>query len=600
MVLRRIQRRAARPAYLFGGIAFLVLLSGTASAQDVVPYQVRFDSPENTVIQESLRAMSEAVTLQETRPVVSLVHLERRAGRDKDAFLAYLHSQGYYGATVDVDIDAGTQPVTLTFRIQAGPQYTLKQVEIRNVAPGTPEIADFPAPKELGLTKGQPFQAQPVLDAEQRLLTLLRERGHPFAAAPDRDVIVDHADHSVSVTYKVDPGPKAVFGPVTVTGLDEVRESVARKYVEWKEGASYDQRLVTATQNALYRSGLFSTVRVATVPDGDRSAVPMAIELTERKHRTISAGLLYRTDEGGSLRLHWENRNLHGLGRTLSYDVHLGEIQTSLETKYVLPRWRRDDQTLELSAHAGQWNPDAYTSRRVGTSAWVERQLSKHWRGGTGISLRWDDVDQGDDSEQYHLMSNPWQFTFDTVDDPLDPTLGRRISLRAVPFAGVGGGALLFAKSEVGYSEYFALDDQGDWILAARARLGLALGAGLHDMPPDERFYAGGAASIRGYAYQSVGPLDDDDDPIGGRSVFDTSLELRRKIAKDIGIVAFVDGGSAFDDAYPTFNNLRWGAGLGMRYYTPIGPVGLDVAVPLNKRGFDDSFQVYITLGQAF
>jgi translocation and assembly module TamA len=370
--------------------------------------------------------------------------------------------------------------------------------------------------------------------------------------------------------------------------------------VEWQEGAVYDERLVNRTQSLLFRTGLFSTVRVARAADvPEDGAIPMVIEVAERKHRTISAGVQYRTDEGGSLRLRWEHRNHRGLGRTLAYDAHLGQIQTSLETSYTLRRWRQDNQTLELSAHVGEWSPEAYTSRRIGAQAWVERDIDGPWSIGTGLAVRWDDIEQKDSSEQYHLLSNPWRLTWATIDDPLNPTDGRRITLNAEPFAGVGGGALFFAKGEVQYSEYFPLDDAKDWLLAVRSRVGLSTGASRDEMPPDERFYAGGAASIRGYAYQTVGPLDDDD-PIGGRSVFDMSVELRRRITKDIGVVVFVDGGSSFEDAFPTFQDMHWGAGVGLRYFTGIGPVGLDIAVPLNKRGFDDSFQVYITLGQAF
>lgn len=572
-----------------------------AFSQDTIPYIVQFDGPEDPDLQTPLREFSESVTLRETRPVASAIHLERRAERDKDKFLSYLNSRGYYAATVDVDVDPETQPVALTFHVQSGPRYTLQSVQVTHVTPNAPGITEFPDAEELGLHEGAPFQAQPVLDAEQRLLTLLREQGYAFATAPDRDVIVDHADKSVSVTFKVEPGPKTTFGPVTIKGLDRTRESVVQSYIAWDEGEPYDPRLVSKTQSALYRSGLFSTVRVAKAPTEDTSSmVPMLIELAERKPRTIAAGIQYRTDEGASLRLRWENRNIGGLGRTLSYDLHLGEIQTSIETKYVLPRWRRENQTLELSAHAGQWSPDAYTSRRIGTRAYAERQLTERWRGGTGIALRWDDIEQDGDSQQYHLISNPWRFAYEDVDDPLDPTLGTRLILRAEPFAGLGESALLFVKNQVDYSHYFRLDNDADWVLAARARVGMSLGAGRHDIPPDERFYAGGAASIRGYTYQSVGPIDGDDDPLGGRSVFDGSIELRRKITEDIGVVAFLDGGSAFEDTFPTFGTMRYGAGIGMRYYTPIGPIGLDVAVPLNKRDFDDSFQIYITLGQSF
>jgi len=121
------------------------------------------------------------------------------------------------------------------------------------------------------------------------------------------------------------------------------------------------------------------------------------------------------------------------------------------------------------------------------------------------------------------------------------------------------------------------------------------------DVPADERFYAGGGGSIRGYSYQSVGPLSGGD-PVGGRSLLELSTELRLRLGERFGFVGFLDGGSAFGAAFPDFDEeLLWGTGLGFRYFTAVGPLRLDFAVPLDRRhGIDDAFQVYISLGQAF
>jgi translocation and assembly module TamA len=596
----------ARPQPL--RVAWMLLAIGAAAgvplqagAQDGLRYEVSFLGLPDGDLLERFRELAETVTLREERPPASVVHLQRRAARDQETFLTLLHSRGHYGALVDIELDEEVRPVQLTFRVEPGPRYVLREVEVRPAEPDGPGAPSLPTAEEIGLPPGQAFRAQAVLDAQQRLLSALRERGHAFAAIADRRVIVDHADQTVSVTFEVAAGPEAQFGPVTVEGLEKVREEVIHGYVDWQEGARYDERLLSTTQHELYRSGLFSLVRVAHAEDAPVDAtVPIVIEVIERKHRTIAIGAQYRTDEGASVRLRWEHRNMRRLGHALGVDVTVGQIQTSLETTYRLRRWRRDDQTLQLSGHIGEWRPDAYTSQRVGVSAFVERELSAHWTAGAGLAARWDDIEQAGASRQYNLLSMPWRAAFDDTDDPLNPAEGRRLIFHAEPFVALGGANLAFIKGETSYSEYFSLDADRDWLLAVRARLGLTGGAAHGDIPPDERFYAGGAASIRGYAYQSVGPLDRRNDPLGGRSVFDMSVELRRKLTESIGMVAFLDGGSAYEDAWPTFSHLRWGAGLGMRYFTPIGPVGLDVGVPLNKRGFDSSFQVYVTLGQAF
>jgi len=169
------------------------------------------------------------------------------------------------------------------------------------------------------------------------------------------------------------------------------------------------------------------------------------------------------------------------------------------------------------------------------------------------------------------------------------------------PYTGEGDDALLFAVGSVSGSAYKALDADRRYVLAGRATLGSLVGEDTDNIPADKRFYAGGGGSIRGYEFQSVGPLDADGDPLGGRSLIELNAEVRVRVTEQIGLVPFVDGGMVFDSIYPDFDeDLRWAGGLGVRYFTAFGPLRMDIAVPLNKREFDDSFQFYISLGQAF
>jgi translocation and assembly module TamA len=153
-----------------------------------------------------------------------------------------------------------------------------------------------------------------------------------------------------------------------------------------------------------------------------------------------------------------------------------------------------------------------------------------------------------------------------------------------------------------GGSAYYAVDADERFILAGRARVGSILGEDTKVLPASRRFYAGGGGSIRGYEYQLVGPLDDDEEPFGGTSLVELSGELRVRVTEEIGVVPFVDGGTVYDDPIPNGDEtMRWAAGLGVRYFTGFGPVRLDVAFPLNPRdGVDEAFQFYISFGQAF
>jgi len=170
------------------------------------------------------------------------------------------------------------------------------------------------------------------------------------------------------------------------------------------------------------------------------------------------------------------------------------------------------------------------------------------------------------------------------------------------PYQVFGDDSFPFVKASIGSSAYYAIDPDARFVLAGRGRFGTLLGADTQQVPAGKRFYAGGGGSIRGYEFQSVGPLDNENDPLGGRSLLEVSAELRIRVTETIGVVPFIDGGTAFDSALPDFGEtLRWAGGLGLRYFTAIGPVRLDVAVPINKReNVDDDFQFYVSLGQAF
>jgi translocation and assembly module TamA len=170
------------------------------------------------------------------------------------------------------------------------------------------------------------------------------------------------------------------------------------------------------------------------------------------------------------------------------------------------------------------------------------------------------------------------------------------------PFTDVGQRETSFVLWDLSGRHYLPLNKSRSVILATRGRYSLLAGTGRESIPEDMLLYAGGGGSVRGYAYQFAGELDEDDDPLGGVSAVDFSTELRLRINREYGAVLFADGGGAFSDRNPSDKEKYfWGAGAGLRYFTPIGPIRMDVAVPLDQRNdVDDPFQLYLSLGQAF
>jgi translocation and assembly module TamA len=175
------------------------------------------------------------------------------------------------------------------------------------------------------------------------------------------------------------------------------------------------------------------------------------------------------------------------------------------------------------------------------------------------------------------------------------------VQARSAPYSEALGSSLDLFESRFQASAYYAVDEEARFVFAGRIGLGSLVGPDLGEIPTTHRFYAGGAGSVRGYPYRSLAPLGPDGKAIGGRSLFDGSVEARIKVTDTIGIVPFLDMGNAFASSYPDFKEpLRIAAGLGLRYYTAIGPIRLDVAIPFERLRGENAVAVYVSIGQAF
>jgi len=428
------------------------------------------------------------------------------------------------------------------------------------------------------------------------------KKGYPFANVADRRIIVDHADHSVAITFFVTPGPLAQFGAARISGLVSLEERVVHDTLPWNEGELFNADLIDAGQKKLASLGLFSLVRVFPAQELDESGrVPVNVILTERKHRSVSAGISYQTDEGPGVSASWENRNLLGGAEQLAFSATFSDFVFSAEGGYLKPFFLRKDQFLRFSSRLADDKPDAYTSRNFKSTSTVGRKITEELQldGGPGFKL--SRVTQLGETNRYTYLLFPLSMEYNGSDDLLDPSRGNRVGLKLEPYADPFEDNPGFVRGFGRYRHYVQILKEPSLVLAGGIGAGAIVGADSAAIPADERFYAGGGGSIRGYAYQSVGPIKDGV-PVGGNYLIELSFELRLKISDRIGVVGFLDGGNAFASPEPDFSQgLLWGTGVGLRYYSPVGPFRLDVGFPLDRRpGLDDRFQVYVSLGQAF
>ena len=590
--------------YLIVVLIAAVFVPGSVARADL-NYRTEITGVEDSDLADLLDKISELKTLED-KPPVSEEALRRRADRDLGRLADAAHSLGYWDAEFSYDIDAAADPAKVTVTVQPGPLYHVASIRVLG-ADGRP-LSIPQDEKKLPLKPGDPARTTPVVATETALLVALGDSGHPFAKVENRRVEIDKDAQTMDVTYTLDPGPVMRFGPPTIEGLERLDPAYVEGRIRWQRGEVYDAGKIEETRRALIETGLFSTVQITPTVDPDNPEdVRMAIDATERLHRTVGAGLAYNTSQGFGARAFWENRNLFGYAENLRLSVEAGQQLDAFRANYRRPDFLATDQDFLATAEAANDNPVAYRSRRAIATAGIERRFDHLVTGGVNFEVEKANVVQLADinprtgTQRYELAGLPAYVKLDTTDNLLNPTTGYRAQLNVTPAHTFSGSHLTFSTNLLSGSTYWVLGPEQRAVLAGKLALGSLDGAALSQLPSDQRIYAGGGGSVRPYGYLMAGPLAPNNVPIGGRSSLVLNLEARVKITETIGIVPFVDAGSYYESPVPQLGRtLLYGVGLGLRYYTGFGPLRLDLATPLHKRNGDSPIQVYISLGQAF
>lgn len=557
---------------------------------------------------ELLDLMQRSSLLQELieQPPPTLGGILRRAETDRERFNRILRSRGYYDGEVTFDVEAEREPATVTFSVAPGKAFILDAYTIRFVDPkDQPEVPDL---ERLGIEIGMRAEAARIVAAGNRLIDTLRDNARPFAREVDRQAVVDFEHRTMSVDVVVDAGPRAGLGPVIFTGLGRTKEDYVRQWVNWSPGDPFRQSDLDALQRNLAATGLFDAVAVDRAGELDAQGnVPVSVTVVPSAHRSVGGSIGYATDAGATGRVFWEHRNLLGRDEDLRVALSGDFLQQAASIRFSRPNFRELDRTLFARTEFQRSDTDAFEGVSAGLAAGLSWKITDRWSASLGGGLEYsdltDNLDAGEGRNTAVLGSIPAAISYQNADSELDPTSGFRADLLLTPFFGQSNSQpVAFNATEIAGAAYYPVDTERRFVLAGRARVGSIIGAALADIPANRRFYAGGGGSIRGYGFQLVGPLDAEEDPIGGRSKIEVSAEVRVRVWGEIGLVPFIAGGQVYESVYPDFSeSFQWAAGLGLRYHTVAGPLRLDVAFPINRRkGIDDFFQLYISLGQAF
>lgn len=578
-----------------------------------VRYRLTIEGLKEVALADQFRSFSALV--KGDKGGVNVAQVQARADEDVQLAERLLRSQGYYDGTATALVTpVATAPGQLDVALTAtpGPRYALGSITVTG-----PDTIPSRLPYDLlGLKTGAPIVAIAIETAEANVALRMPERGYPFVEVGQRDILLDkpgtispRGDYTLPVT----PGPRSSFGTFRTAGDPVFGAKHLSLFPRYKAGDLYDSRKVDDVRQALVATGLFSIVAIEPVrtgqpgPDGTET-VDLLVRQTKGLSRSLNGSVGYGTGEGIKLQGNFTDRNRFPPEGALSLTAVAGTQEQRLAAAFRRSNAGQRDRAFQAGIDISRENRAAFraytaninaTLSRVSTPIWQKR-----WTYSIGAELiatrenRYNFAILARDDTNFFIGALPLQLGYDRSNSLLDPTKGFRITARVSPEASLQGSFSGYLRTLIEGSTYFGLGD--NLVIAGRARAGSIQGLSRDRIAPSRRLYAGGGGSVRGYGYQALGPRDPNGDPLGGRSLTEFSIEARYRFGGVYGVVPFVDAGQSYTSSTPGISDLRYGVGIGARYYTNFGPLRVDIATPLNRRAGDPKVAVYFSIGQAF
>ena len=597
-------KRAAAALVILG-------LGEPALAWDSLDFQLVGEKNDELV--EALRGASLLTDLnsrddQNTSDIVSA------AQGDYARMVETLYALGYYSAVVRIRVDgreaAEISPLSVPARIsnvtvtvEPRSAFTFGRADIAPLAHGR----DRPE----GFNPGQPALATVVRDAASGAIDGWREEGYAKADLAGQDIAARHREAQLDVTLRVAPGQKLTFGDVIVTSDSAVKAPRIRQIAGIPRGETFSPDDVEKAAERLRATGTFRSVQVKeseTVnPD---ASMDIFIEVVDQKPRRFGAGLELSSNEGLSISSFWLHRNFLGGAERFRVDGQarqLGNVGGQKPDYQISARLERpavygpDTLAYLFTDLEYEEEPD-YISRKFEIGIGASREFSDQVTGDLGITYMRSRVTDlylpGEPTRLLSVLSVPTSLTVDRRDDPLDATEGFFLKVEAEPFYMLNDDQP-GARVSLDTRGYRAFGEAQAVVLAGRLQFGSLVGPDAADAPPNDLYYSGGGGTVRGHPYQSL-DVDYGGNSLGGRSFVALSTELRVGVTDKIGVVGFVDTGYVGPESfYDGSGAWHTGAGLGVRYDTPVGPIRFDVAGPV-QGDTGDGVQIYIGIGQAF
>ncbi|MGP6087951.1 autotransporter assembly complex protein TamA [Antarctobacter jejuensis] len=589
--------------------AFL-LLPVPAASFDRVNFSVM--GTDDETVRSAIKNASILATL-EGEDSTTTQDLLAAAQSDYTRVVEALYAQGYYSSTVRITLDGREAALIPPFEapqsvqqinviVDPGPQFKFGRTEV------TPKHKRVELPEEF--KRGEIARATVVRDAALAAVSGWRALGYAKAEVIGQDITARHSAARLDVSLRMSTGEKLRFGDVIVTSESAVKAARIRQIAGIPRGEIFDPEEVEKAASRLRTTGTFRAVTLTeaeqVAPDG---SMDILIEVTDRKPRRFGFGAELSSTDGVMLSGFWLHRNLFGGAERfrISGEVQqLGSVDSNPDydiiARFEKPAVYGADTMFFATAGLGYDDEPDYIEKRFSLGTGVTREFSDQVSGELGISYTRSEVTDlylpGDPVRLLTVLSFPAAVTVDRRDDPLNATEGFYMRTELEPFSitNIGEYGARYAVDIRGYRAFGA--DEGV-VLAGRLQLAGLVGPDAADAPPDFLLYSGGGGTVRGQPYRSL-DADYSGTRLGGRSFAGLSTEVRVDVTDSIGVVGFADAGFVGANSFPDGDgDWHAGAGLGLRYDTPVGPIRFDVAGPV-AGDTGEGVQIYIGIGQAF
>jgi len=564
---------AAGVRYPLAGLVLLLISAAWTCASAAPQVTVRIEGISGELEQNVRASLSIAqYTDWGAEPAATIRRLNGEAPRQ---IRRALEPYGYFSPQVDANLTRDGDNWTATYRIQPGEPVTVERVVVRIEGAGANDPALASIARSPPIRTGAPLRQSEYTQTKRALQQVAADHGYLDAEFARHVLHVDPAQHSAQVLLVFRTGPRYRFGEVTIhQGI--LNPGFVHRYVHIQPGEPYSAGKLSDLQSRLSSSGYFSSVSVT--PEKDRAGqdrrVPVTVTAQPAKRNHYSLGLGYGTDTGPRLRFGWENRRVNRRGHRFRFDARLSRIATEANARYIVPLADPTSDRLVFSATDNRRDYGDTVGYLLGLGVSRITRVDG-WQQDAYVNVGRYRSDLAPGTLVSRLVMPGIRYSRIVAQPPGVSAFGYSINADVHGAARALASDDTFARADLSVHVVIPL---GPGEVVLRGEIGAIADSNFDHLPVAERFFAGGENSVRGYAYQSIGPRNAAGQVVGGRYLKTGSVEYDWRIVGNWGVAAFFDAGTAANSftAPP-----EKGIGLGARYYTPVGAVRVDLAHPI-------------------